>query len=295
MRKQRSVLAALIGIVLAVSAVGTADANDSPEFEAYEAKIEARQLADGSIEVAVRARDIGGEWGDRLYPRAFPFWLGMTEKTWTIPPAWPGRYHWQASEAIELELQYQPDRGHFFEPGHGLRVVARRHENGRTEIALRASLDVGVWTSPIIFPERRFFPAAPNAGWYETSTVTVSNEVVAPDGYPSDAVTSFVYEDALNRVYYYMSEVLNGYSSWEELHAEIAPFAAALSTFPVTGTHDCLPGMMRSLGYAAQAMADAIVDLTSNLSWRAASLLMDLVASYIRDSVANRFVCFLPV
>ncbi|MYD99289.1 MAG: hypothetical protein F4X98_18145 [Gammaproteobacteria bacterium] len=292
---QRCVLAILIGIVLTVATTRTVGANEGPELEAYEAKIEARQLDDGSIEVAVRAREIGGEWGDRLYPTNSLFWR-WRDPWWTIPAPNDYSHHWVASGQIGADLYYGPGPSYTYERGHGLRIVARRHEDGRTEIALRANSDPGVWTSPMIFPTRRFFPADPGSVWYESSTVTISTALVAPDGFPSEAVASFVYEDALDRLYHYIAVAADYYEGWLQLTAEIAAFAAALGTVPILGTHDCLPGTLRHLGLAAQALAEAAEQQARASEWGYWERdTIEQVTTHIQESMAVHIVCLLPV
>ena len=267
MPRQRSLLAVLIGLVTAAALFGTARAEVPAGPESQEVRILARQLEDGRIEVAIRRRAPGGSWSEPAYPKVMDwFVLGFPRhiQQWTIPAELVAG-HWIVSGSRALdELDEWSDRP--LVAGLSVRVVARRHADGRTEFGLRE--DLGRWDGRVILPERRFFPADPSRDrWMSTSTIALPLSRPEPTYLPWGDVTEF--NAHLERVVEYARMVWtwapDSDEEWEALTAEITAYADVLLTVPVTGSHPpCYLFAARHFGAAAEviAKAAAIRDIT---------------------------------
>ncbi len=158
-------IAAVLALV-AVAALGPAPrlvAAQAGADSAGEARVVARLLSDGRLEVALQARTGGGGWSERIAPgRRF------------LPAgAESGRWLWTAPELLG-DIEW--------------RVNARRLSGGGFEVALQArSGAYGVWGERLL-PERRFLPANLEPGpWLFSSPVEpvrVQPQIVSFYGHP---------------------------------------------------------------------------------------------------------------
>lgn len=143
-------VAAVLALV-AIAALGPAShpaAAQEGADPALEARVAARALPDGRVEVALQARTApDGAWGERIAPggRFLP------------AAAEPGRWLWTAPVALG-DLEW--------------RVDARRHGDGRIEVALQVRTPPdGAWSGRLA-PEQRFLPAGLEPGrWLVSSSV----------------------------------------------------------------------------------------------------------------------------
>ncbi len=256
---QRSVLAVLIGIVLATVAFGTARADLPDKSDSQEVRIIARQLEDGRIEVGIRRRAPDGSWSEPAYPMVMNALLvGLPGHfQWIIPPQ-PNVGGWMVSGSRQFgpaDIWNSPR----LVVGLSVRILARRHEDGRTEFGLRE--DLGRWDGRVILPEQRFFPADPgHDGWLTTSTIALPLSRPEPTYLPWGNTTEF--NERLERVVEYAEMVWTGVpdsdEEWEALTEEITAYANVLLTVPITGTHPpCYLFAARHFGAAAQVIARA--------------------------------------
>ena len=158
-------IAAVLALV-AVAALGPAPrlvAAQAGADSAGEARVVARLLSDGRLEVALQARTGAGGWSERIEPgRRF------------LPAgAEPGRWLWTAPELLG-DLEW--------------RVNARRLSGGGFEVALQArSGAYGAWGERLL-PERRFLPANLEPGpWLFSSPVQpvlLQPQIVSFYGHP---------------------------------------------------------------------------------------------------------------
>ncbi|MYE32387.1 MAG: hypothetical protein F4X80_07030 [Chloroflexi bacterium] len=222
-------------------------------------RIIARQLEDGRIEVAIRRRAPGGLWSEPAYPIVMNALLvGMPGHFQWIIPSQPNVGGWMVSGARQLgpaDIWNKPR----LVAGLSVRILARRHADGRTEFGLRE--DLGRWDGRVILPERRFFPRDPSRdGWLSTSTIVLPLSRPEPTYLPWGDVTEF--DAHLERVVEYARMVWTGApdsdEEWEALTAEITAYADVLLTVPVVGTHPpCYLEAARHFGAAAQVIAEA--------------------------------------
>ena len=153
----RTRLAALAVITL-VATLGVATATAQSASVDIEVRVTAQRLADGRTEFALQRREPGGDWSERVLPRArfFPAsirvgrWLVSTQLTVRAPGASAG------SDGTEV------------------RITAQRLAGGRTEFALQHREADGDWSQRVL-PRARFFPASPGVGrWLVSSPLTVT-------------------------------------------------------------------------------------------------------------------------
>ncbi len=159
-------VAALLALV-AVAALGgepRSVAAQEGADPATEARVAARLLPDGRVEVALQVRTPpDGAWSERIAPG----------RRFLPAAAAPGRWLWTAPEPLE---------------GLEWRVHARRHADGRFEVALQArTAPDGAWSERLL-PERRFIPAGLAPGrWLFSSPVEpvlVQPQIVSFYGHP---------------------------------------------------------------------------------------------------------------
>ena len=138
-------------LALAVLAVGLAlaSSNAGARTSEVEVRIAARRLDDGQLEFALQQRT-DGSWDE---------------------PRRPDQHHFPADATVGAWL----DSSILAIDGVGqVRISARLGEDGQVEFTLEQQQAGGSWGGRLL-PERRFFPADPEAGtWLVTSALTVS-------------------------------------------------------------------------------------------------------------------------
>ena len=127
-----------------------------------EARVGARFLVDGRVEVAMQVRSGTGGWSEpRLPPRRFM-------------PA-PGRHsRWLSTTAVALQ-------------GAEARIVARRLADGLVTVALRVRALDGGWSERHLPRQRLLYASSERGVWLWSSSVTLDPpeaQVVAFYGYP---------------------------------------------------------------------------------------------------------------
>ncbi len=128
-------------------------------------RIAARHLADGRTEVALQLRAGGGEWGNRLLP---------SERFVAADAA---SRRWLASSPLTVGTGHGPQE---------MRIAARRHTDGRVEVALEQRHGDGTWGVRIL-PALRFIPAGGAVGRWLTSSPLVEPEPPAGTALPTGA------------------------------------------------------------------------------------------------------------
>ena len=130
-----------------------------------------RRADDGRVEVALQHWSADDGCGERLLPRRR-----------RLPPS-AGLEQWLVTSPVLLE-------------GHELRVAARRHTDGRIELAVQRHLGPDRSWGPRLLPEERFLPQDSAVGqWRSSSPVDVTAQQVS---YLTDAqiVTYYGYPRA---------------------------------------------------------------------------------------------------
>ena len=159
--------ACAVATVLAVSLTlvwgnPPAAAQETASDVEIEARVGARWLPAGHVEVALQVRSDGGDWGERLLPRK------------RLLPAVSKDPRWLSTSPIALE-------------GAEARIVARRLADGIVNVALRVRALDGGWSERLL-PLRRFLAASSESGaWSWSAPLTLAPEraqVVAFYGHP---------------------------------------------------------------------------------------------------------------
>ena len=133
---------------------------------AIEARVSARWLPDGRVEVALQVRSDNGAWGERLLPLK------------RLMPAGSKHPRWLSTSPIALQ-------------GAEARVVARRLADGLVEASLRVRALNGDWDERLL-PQQRLLtrvlnPRSESGTWSLSSPVTLAPQgaqVVAFYGHP---------------------------------------------------------------------------------------------------------------
>ena len=129
---------------------------------AIEARVGARWLPDGRVEVALQVRSDSGAWGERLLPRK------------RLLPAASKHPRWLSTSPVAL-------------PGAEARGVARRLTDGLVEVSLRVRALDGDWSERLL-PRRRLLTLGGESGaWSWSAPLTLDPEraqVVAFYGHP---------------------------------------------------------------------------------------------------------------
>ncbi|MYD88150.1 MAG: hypothetical protein F4Y14_19470 [Acidobacteria bacterium] len=155
-----TIVAGLItGIGIALALVSNASASDSPESRT-EVRIAARVLPDEGKEFAIQVRPAGGAWEGRQLPSA------------RLVPADATASRWVASTPLALDT-HAGANGDDKDAPATVRILARRVEDGRTEVALQIRRGGEEW-GDLQMPCQRFLPVqAPPSRWFVTSPLTV--------------------------------------------------------------------------------------------------------------------------
>ena len=154
-------MVALIAVAGVLAASLVAVAQTEPAL-----RILARHLEDGRFEVALQERNEAGEWGERILP---------TQRFVHAQSA-PGR--WLASSPVTVGA----------DGGSAVRIVARRHTDGRVEVALQERRGEDAWGDRIL-PRWRIVGADATAGRWQTSSAVVGSQPEPPTRDEPDEVT----------------------------------------------------------------------------------------------------------
>lgn len=155
-------MVALIAVtgLLATSLAATAQTDQA-------LRILARHLEDGRVEVALQQRQEDGDWGDRLLPA----------QRFVRAQSRPGQ--WLASSPVAIDTTGGTQ---------DVRITARRHADGRIEVALQRRQPDGTWEIRIR-PRWRFVAAgAPIGRWLASSAIT-GGEPAIPTGDETGSAT----------------------------------------------------------------------------------------------------------
>ena len=170
MRRRTCALATVLAVSLTlVWGNPVAAAQEAVPDGTIEARVGARWLRDGRVEVAFQVRSDSGAWGERLLPRK------------RLMPASSKHPRWLSTSPVALE-------------GGEARVVARRLPDGPVEASLRVRDLDGDWSERLL-PTRRLLtrvltPGRESGVWSWSSPVTLAQQgaqVVAFYGHPSVA------------------------------------------------------------------------------------------------------------
>ena len=126
-----------------------------------EARVGAKWLLDGRVEVALQMRSNRGEWGESLLPPRRLLPAGRKHSRWlSTSPAGRERSRWLSTSPIALE-------------GAEVRVAARRLADGVVSVALRVRDPSGGWSEREL-PLRHLLYASRKSGfWTWSSSVTI--------------------------------------------------------------------------------------------------------------------------
>jgi len=139
---------ALIAVAGVVAASAVAVAQTAPQ----QVRIGARHLEDGRLEVALQQSTGADEWGERLLPEH------------RFVPAQARAGLWLVSSPVAVGTTHGVQE---------LRIAARRHADGRVEVALQRQHADGTWGDRIL-PALRFVPAGTASGrWLASSPLAV--------------------------------------------------------------------------------------------------------------------------
>ena len=170
MRRRACAVATVLSVSLAlVWGNPPAAAQEAVPHGAIEARVGARWLPDGRVEVAFQLRSGSGAWSERLLPRK------------RLMPASSKHPRWLSTSPVALE-------------GGEARVVARRLADGPVEASLRVRDLDGDWSERLV-PRRRLLtrvltPGRESGVWSWSSPVTLAQQraqVVAFYGHPDVA------------------------------------------------------------------------------------------------------------
>lgn len=167
--------AALAVSVTLVWGSPAATAQEAVLAGAIEARVGAKWLPDGRVEVALQVRSGRGEWGESLLPPRRLLPAGRRHSGWlSTSPAGRVDSRWRSTSPIALE-------------GVDVRVAARRLADGVVSVALRTRAPTGNWGERRL-PLRHLLYENRRAGfWTWSSSVTIVPEwphVVAFYGHP---------------------------------------------------------------------------------------------------------------
>ena len=160
----------LVGVAAAVLTVSMTLVWGPPEATAQqevpdggiEARVGARFLEDGRVEVAMQVR-AGGAWGESLLP------------TRRLMPRFSTRSRWLSSDPVALE-------------GAEARIVARRLADGLVTVAIRARALDGGWGERLPPRQRLLYASRERGVWLWSSPVTLEPlraQVIAFYGHPA--------------------------------------------------------------------------------------------------------------
>ena len=157
----------VIGVGIALVPASNASASDSP-CGGPEVRIAARVRADERKEFAIQSRPAGGAWGELQLPQA------------RFVPADATATRWAASTSLALETLAEVN-GDDREATTTLRILARRVEDGRIEVALQVMRGGEEW-GDFQLPLQRFLPVqAPPGRWFVTAPLTLATETPSRD------------------------------------------------------------------------------------------------------------------
>ena len=167
MRRRACAVVTVLSVSLAlVWGNPPAAAQESVPDGGIEARVGARWLRDGRVEIALQVRSDGGAWGERLLPRK------------RLMPAGSGHSRWLTTSPVALQ-------------DAEARIVARRLTNGPVEASLRVRALDGDWGERLL-PQRRLLtavlnPRSESGVWSWSSPVALAPQraqVVAFYGHP---------------------------------------------------------------------------------------------------------------
>ncbi len=164
------VIAGLIaGLGIALAPASSASASDGSESKT-EVRIAARVLAGGNKEFAIQVRPAGGVWEGRQLPPARFVLANVTVARWV------------ASTPLALDT-HAGAKVDDKEATATARILARRLEDGRTEVALQMRRGGEEW-GHLQLPCQRFLPVqAPPGRWFATSPSIVPGKATeSPSG-----------------------------------------------------------------------------------------------------------------
>jgi len=150
---------ALIAVAGVVAASAVAVAQTAPQ----QVRIGARHLEDGRLEVALQQSTGADEWGERLLPEH------------RFVPAQARAGLWLVSSPVAVGTTHGVQE---------LRIAARRHADGRVEVALQRQHADGTWGDRIL-PALRFVPAGTASGrWLASSPLAEPEPPAAAESGP---------------------------------------------------------------------------------------------------------------
>ena len=142
-RGRRSAVLALLTIAAVAAVTANAGGQAEPQL-----RIAAQHRVGGDIEVALQQHHGDGEWGDRMLPNQ------------RFVPAGAPTWRWLGSSPLTV---------HTIGGVQELRIAARRHPGGSTEVALQPRHADGTWAERIL-PALRIIPAGGSVGrWLASS------------------------------------------------------------------------------------------------------------------------------
>lgn len=167
---------ALVVLLCAASVAGVTTTVVAQEMEAEAGgeargslRIAAKRLPDGRTEFGLQRQSPDGRWGTLQLPRL------------RFVPAETRAGRWLGSSPVTVNVSPHPD----YDPTGeiGVRIAARRVEDGRIEFALQQRRADGSWGRRLT-PARRFFPTTVTAGrWLVSTPVTVTAWRSDPTGF----------------------------------------------------------------------------------------------------------------
>ena len=130
------------------------DATTAPVAAGADVRIIARKLANGKIEFGLEQRQDDESWGGRQLPRLRLFPTTASVGTWLV------------SSVIDVFVASSPDS---FGESIVVRIIARKHANGKVEFGLQEQTDSGSWGRQLL-PTRRYFPTDAGVNRWLAST-----------------------------------------------------------------------------------------------------------------------------
>ena len=131
---------------------------------AIEARVGAKWLPDGRVEVALQVRSGSGEWGESLLPSRRLLPTRRQHLRW-VPTSPADRQHsrWRSTSPIALE-------------GTDVRVAARRLADGVVSVALRVRAPSGDWGERRLPMQHLLYASRTSGHWTWSSSVTIVPE-----------------------------------------------------------------------------------------------------------------------
>ncbi len=129
---------------------------------AIEARVGARWLADGRVEVALQMRSDSGAWSEHLMPRK------------RLMPAGSKHPRWLSTSPVALQ-------------GAEARIVARRLADGLVKVSLKVRALDGDWSERLLPVQRLLYASSESGVWTWSSPVTLAPQraqIVAFYGHP---------------------------------------------------------------------------------------------------------------